>query len=281
MIVDFHTHIFPPGVIAGRSRYVDTESWFGRIYGDSQVRMAGPDELISEMDRCGIDRAVVSGFAWRSFELCVQTNDFIAETVAGYPERLAGLAVVPPLHPQVTAEVSRCAKLGFRGIGELLPDGQGFDPADTAALKPLARAAAEHGLPLLIHLNEPLGHTYAGKGSAGPKDGWLFARNFPELKIVFAHWGGGLPFFELMPEVRADLKNVWYDCAASPYLYAPRVYRAAIDLVGADRIILGSDFPLISPERYLRELDGQELVDDERQAILGGNALELLDWEAA
>lgn len=277
MIVDFHTHVFPAGVIAERRRYAAADSWFGALYGDGRAPMAGADELVREMDRCGVDHAVISGFAWQSLRLCAESNDCVAGAVASHPERLTGLAVVPPLDGGAAAEIERCVRLGFKGIGELQPGGQGFDLKDAGALKPLARAAAEHGLPLLVHLNEPLGHEYPGKGAAGPRDGWLFARSFPELKIVFAHWGGGLPFYELMPEVRADLRNVWYDCAAGPWLYEPRLYRLAIDLVGADKLLLGSDFPLLSPERYLREIEQQGLDEGERRAILGGNALKILD----
>lgn len=281
MIVDFHTHIFPAGMIAERQRYAAEEGWFSALYGDGRAPMAGADDLVREMDRCGIDHAVVSGFAWRSLKLCAESNDCVAEAVARHPERLTGLAVVPPLVAGAVAELERCLNMGLRGIGELQPEGQGFDLKDAGAMKPLARAAAEHGLPLLIHLNEPIGHEYPGKGSAGPKDGWQFARSFPELKIVYAHWGGGLPFYELMPEVRADLRNVWFDCAAGPWLYEPLLYRLAIDIVGAEKLLFGSDFPLLSPERYLKEIEQQDLDESERRAILGATALKLLDREAA
>ena len=125
------------------------------------------------------------------------------------------------------------------------------------ASEPLLDFAADNGLPLLIHLSEPVGRLYPGKGGTSPRKGFDFAARHPDLKLIYAHWGGGLPFYELMPDVREALANVWYDCSASPYLYR------AGDLPdcrwmswGAEKILFGSDYPLISPERYLGELDG-------------------------
>jgi len=281
VIVDVHTHIFPPDVIAGREAHLQQEEWFAQLYGPTEAPMASASDLIAEMDRCGVDRSVVCGFAWNSFDLYVETNSYIADAVARFPERLVGFANVPPTHPGALAELERCLGLGLRGVGELKPDGQGFDLGDEAALEPLLRLAAEHRLPLLIHLSEPVGRLYPGKGSTSPRKGFLFASRHPDLKLIYAHWGGGLPFYELMPDVREQLANVWYDCSASPFLYRPEVYRAAIDLVGRGKILFGSDYPLISPERYQREMAGLGLDEEELRAIMGDNAAALLGLEAA
>ncbi len=281
MIVDCHTHIFSPEIISGREEHVQREAWFSHLYGAPNARMASARELVAEMDRCGIDRAVVCGFAWNSFDLYVETNSYIANAVSRFPDRLIGFANVPPLHPKALAELERCLDLGFRGIGELKPEGQGFDLADGASLKPLAGMAAENGLPMLVHLSEPVGHLYPGKGGTSPRKGFEFASKHPGIRLIYAHWGGGLPFYELMPDVREALSNVWYDCSASPYLYRPDIYRVAIDVLGRDKILFGSDYPLISPERYIQELDSLGLREEERNAILGDNAIALLGLEKA
>lgn len=277
VIIDFHTHIFPPDVVSNRGAYLAQEEWFAHLYSSENARLATAGNLVEEMDRCGIDRAVVCGFAWNSFGLYVETNSYIADAVSRYPERLVGFANIPPLHPKATAELERCLDLGLKGVGELKPDGQGFDLADESGMQPLTAFAAENAVPLLVHLSEPVGHTYPGKGRTSPRKGYEFALQHPDLKLVYAHWGGGLPFYELMPDVRKALTNVYYDCSASPFLYESRIYRTAIDSVGYRKIFFGSDFPLISPERYVKEFDKAGLSADEREAIMGGNACLFLD----
>jgi len=275
VIVDCHTHIFSPEIIAGREAHLQREEWFAHLYGATNAHMASARELVAEMDRCGVDMAVVCGFAWNSFDLYVETNSYIADAVSRFPDRLVGFANVPPLHPEAISELERCLGLGLSGIGELKGAGQGFDLDDVASLLPLTDFALANDLPILIHLSEPVGRFYPGKGGSSPRRGFNFAAANPGLKLIFAHWGGGLPFYELMPDVKEALANVWYDCSASPYLYQPEIYRIATDAVGMEKILFGSDYPLISPERYLNELDGSGITDTARAAILGENASKL------
>ena len=105
---------------------------------------------------------------------------------------------------------------------------------------------------------------------------WWLVQNFPDIAIVLAHWGGGLPFYALMPEVREVLGNVYFDTAASPFLYDARVFEQVTSLVGADRVLFGSDFPLLGQARVLQEARGTGLSHDEEAAMLGGNAARLL-----
>ena len=185
--------------------------------------------------------------------------------------------VVNPLAGREAArEVERCARLGARGIGELHPDTQGFDLADRRALEPVMDAARAHGMPVLTHASEPVGHLYPGKGNQRPETLLAFAKNFPGATIVMAHWGGGLPFYALMPEVREALADVYFDTAATPFLYDPRVFETVAGLVGAERILFGSDFPLLAQERVLKQLEGAALSAEEKAAIGGGNAARLL-----
>ena len=96
-----------------------------------------------------------------------------------------------------------------------------------------------------------------------------------------AHWGGGLPFYALMPEVREALAGVYFDTAATPFLYDARVFETVAGLVGADRILFGSDFPLLAQERVLKQLDGAGLSAEEKAAIGGGNAARLFGLQPA
>ena len=103
-----------------------------------------------------------------------------------------------------------------------------------------------------------------------------FIARFPDLTIVCAHWGGGLPFYVLMPEVKLAMKNVLFDTAASPLLYSSQIYSQVVQLVGADKILFGSDYPLLTPRRLLKEISSLDLPEEAKKLILSGNARRLL-----
>ncbi len=277
MVIDFHTHVFSPEINKNRRRYAERDPSFAMIYANDKAKMATADELINSMDRDGVDMAVIANYGWTTHELCVETNDYILESIARYPGRLVGFCSVQPLSPDAAIdEIERCARAGIKGIGELRPDIQMLDLEHRDALQPVVEALQKLGLTLMIHASEPVGHLYPGKGSVTPDMIYPFIANFPDLPLVCAHWGGGLPFYALMPEVRQAMENVYFDTAASPFLYSPQIYQQVIQLVGADRILLGSDYPLIPQSRYLKDIDSIDLTEDEKGMILSGNARRLL-----
>ena len=277
MIIDFHTHVLPPRIKNDRSRYVERDTAFAQIYADKKARIATAEDLIAAMDKDGIDVSVIVNYGWSTPELCAATNDYILESAARYPERLIGFGAVSSLDGEASlAEIERCARRGIRGVGELRPDVQSPDFSRKEAMRPFVEVLRRHKLVLLLHSSEPVGHIYPGKGRATPDRLYPFIASFPDLPIVCAHWGGGLPFYTLMPEVRQALENVYYDTAASPFLYRPEIYLKVSQIVGADRILFGSDFPLMPASRLLREIDASGLPAEARDEILAGNARRLL-----
>ena len=77
--------------------------------------------------------------------------------------------------------------------------------------------------------------------------------------------------------VIASLQNVNYDTAASPFLYDRRIYRYAKELAGIDKVLFGTDYPLLKPERYRREMADAGLDPTELDDVLGSNAAHLLN----
>jgi predicted TIM-barrel fold metal-dependent hydrolase len=277
MIIDFHTHVLSPQIKNNRSRYADKDPAFALIYSDEKARIATADDLIESMDREGVDISVIVNYGWSTHELCVETNDYIMESVTRYPERLMGFCSVhPDAGDAALAEIERCAGAGVKGVGELRPDITSIDFTGKEAMAPLVDVLRKNGLILMTHASEPVGHTYPGKGSATPGMLYPFITNFPDLTVICAHWGGGLPFYTLMPEVKKALANVYFDTAASPFLYRPEIYRQVSQLVGPERILFGSDYPLIPPGRLLGEIDSTGLSWEDRSMILSGNARRLL-----
>jgi len=278
MIIDFHTHVFPPQIKKNRSKYIESDPCFAILYSDKNAKIATADELIASMDRAGIDTSVIVNIGWTTHELCVETNDYILESIARYPRRLIGFcAVQPHSYEAAITEIERCAEEGIRGIGEMRPDIQLFDLRDEEVIEPVIEVIRKRKLILLIHASEPVGHNYAGKGAITPETLYPFITSRPDLTIVCAHWGGGLPFYALMPEVKQAMGNVFFDTAASPLLYSPQIYKEVIQLVGAEKILFGSDYPLLAPSRLLDEIRSLDLPEETRDLILSGNAQRLLD----
>ena len=277
MIIDFHTHVLSPRIKEDRSRYVDVDPAFAQIYSDPKAKIATAEDIIENMDRDGVDASVIVNYGWSTHELCVETNDYILESVARYPKRLYGFCAVSSFTNDASLrEIERCAKAGAKGVGELRPDEQPAGFTNKEAMTPFVELLKENGLVLLTHASEPVGHMYPGKGEATPGLLYQFIVNFPGLTIVCAHWGGGLPFYALMPEVRKALENVYFDTAASPFLYVPEIYGQVSRLVGAERILFGSDYPVMPPSRLLKEIDGVGLPSEDKTKILSGNARRLL-----
>ena len=129
---------------------------------------------------------------------------------------------------------------------------------------------------LLTHSSEPVGHLYTGKGFTTPDKIWRFLNMFPDSNVVLAHWGGGLPFYSLMPEVSEAISNFYFDTAASPYLYSKSIFDIANQLIGPERILFGSDYPLISQSRIINQIKDSRLLAEEQQKIFSDNAIRLL-----
>ncbi|MFZ1198974.1 MAG: amidohydrolase family protein [Desulfobacterales bacterium] len=277
MIIDFHTHIFPPDVRNARQALFPAEPEFDLLYRSPKAKMIGAAELIATMDRQGVDKAVVFGFPWKSADIFQRHNDYIREAVRRFPDRLIGFACFDGCHPLATAEARRCIDNGLSGIGELAFYHCGIDASALDHLAPVMRLCRDNDLPVLIHTNEPVGHSYPGKSPNTLLQIYELIRRFPDNSIVLGHWGGGIFFYSLLKkEVAETLKNVYYDTAASPYLYDTRIYTVAAQLAGPEKILFGSDCPLLPPSRYREEFVQAGLSKADIDRISGGNAARLL-----
>ena len=279
--IDAHVHIFPPEIVADRERFSVRDPFFGALYASPRSRLATAEDLVAELDASGFDRAIAVGWGWQTNELCRMHNDYLIEAVHRFPDRITGFAAFQPTTGDSgIVETERALDGGLSGVGELMPHGQDYRLDDIDRMRPIAELAIAREVPILTHSSEPVGHIYPGKGDVVPDRLLTFITAFPGLKVIAAHWGGGLPFYALMPEVKRAITNVWFDSAASPYLYDPRIYRIVRDLVGIDRILFGSDFRLLPIARCAAQVEALGLPEIERDAILGLNAAQLLKLAA-
>ncbi|HEX4578577.1 MAG TPA: amidohydrolase family protein [Candidatus Dormibacteraeota bacterium] len=274
MIVDAHVHILPDRVRDNLDQIMSAEPWFAACHAGGQTT-ASAESLVAAMDEQHVDRAVCFSWPFADPGLCAEGNDYVAGACRRFPSRLVGFGVIQPADPGAADEVTRCARLGLRGIGELNADAQGWglfgDGVDAAV-----RASVAVDMPWTLHCSEPVGHDYPGKGAVTPDRVIQFAQRWSELTLICAHLGGGLPLYGHIREVRDVCERLYFDTAAQPFVYQPSVYRAVLDAVGAERILLGSDHPLLGVPRYLRALDDAGLDDAERALVTGANAAALL-----
>jgi len=277
MIIDFHTHVFPSFFRDDRFHLFSREPAFKMLYGSAESKRVGTDALLETMEKETIRKSVIFGFPWEVTDHYRRHNDYIIESVQKHPESFIGFCCFSPLSPGGPKETERCLRSGVSGVGELAVYGTGLSPRVIDALGETMALCAEFDVPVLLHANEPVGHDYPGKTPMTLAEIYRLLKAYPSNRIVLAHWGGGIFFYAFMKKaVKETLRNVWVDTAASPYLYTPDIYRIAVEAIGPDKIIFGSDYPLLTPQRYFKEMASAGLSPQSMERIKGVNAAELL-----
>lgn len=290
MTIDVHVHRYPHEVFADPVAFAVAKGekhWRELVAptkGNSLQGWADRETMLADMDAAGVDQAVLLGWYWEQPETCALQNRWHAEWIVRDPDRFYAFAAIHPHSPTLSGDLAAARDSGFRGIGESHPAVQGSTLRDPA-WKTIAAFAVAQDWPLLLHVTEPVGRPHPGRVHTPFEDLLWFASEHPSLKLVLAHWGGGLPFYELNPYVRKRLRNVYYDVAASPLLYDKAIFRTVLDLVGPDKILYGSDYPLrLHPARsekpafavFLEEIRSAGLSESEEKKILGDNTARLL-----
>ena len=292
MIIDAHTHRYPPEVFEDPKLFADArgeEHWLGLVQptkGPTLQGWADRTKMITDMEEAGIDRCALLAWYWEKPETCRLHNDWHARWIKEDPDRFYAFAAVHPEMNDPVEELQKRHEQGFSGIGECHPVAQGFSMRDPTWLACM-EFASEKGWPVNFHVTESVGHDYPGRIPTPLEDFLWLARQFPELKIILAHAGGLLPFFELNPRLKPELANVHYDLAACPLLYESSLYRLLIDTVGHEKIIWGSDYPLrVFPQKQKTPdfltfrndvLEKSKLSEIEQNAIFGLTFLSLLN----
>jgi predicted TIM-barrel fold metal-dependent hydrolase len=270
VVIDAHTHIFAPWQVANRAALCASDATFAELYADEKAMLATDHDLAGAMRQAELDRAVAAGFAFTHERDIAQQNEYLLHTAK------ADLRVIPvvTVNPAIVGWESAARgwlAAGARGFGELRPYNQGWDPLGRQG-RALCALARDAGVVLLWHVSEAPGHSYPGKaGGISATELCQLATAFPELRMIAAHQGAGLSFFFQMPEVRLALRNVYFDTAATSLLYDEQSVTRLVALVGKDRVLFGSDYPLLSPRRQIQRITAL-LPGDVAQAVCGGNA---------
>jgi uncharacterized protein len=289
---DSHIHRYPEEIFDNpvlwakqRKEYYWAKLITPRKKGYTLQGWADRSRLLKDMDAAGIEKVVMQAWYWQNQETCELHNQWHLQWIKEDPDRLLAFASVQPLGGDAAFDsLRRAVDGGLCGIGEIHPGVQGFTKDNPIWLK-ILDWAQKNDLPVNLHATEPVGRSYPGKIETPLASYVWIASTFPKLKLILAHWGGGLPFYELNAQCKKILKNVYYDTAASPLLYDKRVFRAGVNLVGAEKILFGSDYPLkLYPQeqkepdflRFVQDILDSGLTKAQCQKIMCENAKQLL-----
>jgi uncharacterized protein len=208
------------------------------------------------------------------------SNDFVAEAAARHPDVLIPFASIDPLRglAGVTAAQRLVEEQGVKGF-KLHPSLQSFDPTDRDAF-PFYEAVSALGVPVVFHTGQTgIGAGLPGGGGIrlGLSNPMLLdevAAAFPELRIIMAH--PSFPWQDEALAVATHKPNVWIDLSGwAPKYFPPNLVRYTNTLL-QDRMLFGSDFPVITPDRWMKDFDQLEIKPDVRPKVLKTNAARLL-----
>ena len=215
--------------------------------------------LLSTMDRCGVQAAVVQPFPYPKTSI-EQVHDAIAELAENYRGRIFGMASINPHWPaeRYRREAERCVRdLGFVGL-KLHPLGH-LAPINAAVSDIIFETAAELETPVMIHTG--FGVPFTLPALAIPR-----ARQYPKLKIILAHAGESLYAAEALVAA-GECENIYLETSWSQ----PGGIQNFISSLGAERVMMGSDLPNnLEPE--LAKYRSIDISDQQRRQSLGSTA---------
>ena len=264
MLIDFHTHAFPPKLAARALGKLSYDA--GGLTPQTDGTL---ESLKALMARDGVDLSVVLAIATNPAQMH-KVNDYAFEM--NREEGIVAFGSVHPDAPDALEELERIKAAGLRGV-KLHPEFQGFY-ADDEKLKPIYRKISQLGLITLFHAGEDYG--YAPPYHAMPEHLKNALRWF-ESPVVAAHWGGIGCGREVLDRLCGE--NLYFDLSYGYAAMAKPMAQAILDAHGPDRLLFGSDSPWHRPAWELQLLDTLDLSPGDREKIRWKNAAKLLELE--
>lgn len=269
--IDIHAHLRTGERREASAAHRDADRLF-----NADLRAADPVEFYASRHL----RAVIFDVDAESTSGQRMSNDEIAEAVRRSGGDLIGFASVDPWKGRAAIrELERCRELGLRGL-KVQPITQSFWLNDPK-FRPLWDACQQLELPVMVHT----GTTGIGAGSPGGRGLRLkygqpipalddVAADFPHLQLIAAHFGW--PWHLELLAVARHKANVHVDLSGwAPRYIPPEVIRYCNSVI-PDQFLFGSDFPLLSPDRWLAEFGELDLKPEVRRKVLYENACRLL-----
>lgn len=256
-VLDAHCHIYPEKIAAKAA--ASTNAFYEMEKGSCAGTAADLMELGAA---AGVDHFVVQSVATVPKQVR-SINTFIAAEVAAAKGKLTGLGTLHPDSEDIEGDVAQILELGLNGV-KLHPDIQKFAIDEPRCRKIYELCAGR--LPILLHTGDKR------FGFSNPEHLLPVLRDFPDLTVVGAHFGGW-SVWEEASERLAGLPNLWVDCSSTFYAISDNdTILKWIRRYGADRVLFGTDYPMWEPEQELERFFTLDLTEEERRLILGENA---------
>lgn len=253
MIIDCHTHLYTTGL----------SELFGAVREQA--------ELVDRAREAGIDKIVVSSLGrerylpYPSEEEVTQANDDVIELMRMFPDRVYGFCYLNPRNENCLKEIKRCAEAGMKGIGELWVAAKASSPG----IFPLIEEAIKRNLIILQHSFLKTDGNLADEST--PFDVAFLGKKYPEARIIMAHAGGNQ---RIGIEIVQEFPNIYVDISGG---YPERgLVENTLAILGAKRILFGSDAPGRSFAVQLAKVKAAAISEPEKKSILGENFLRLL-----
>ena len=275
--IDVHVH--PPTkefMIDSGGRHVEAAA---KKFGHT-IELRTFEQMLDEYTNCGIEKLVL--FAWdaeTASHMPRVTNEFVAKAAHRYSERIVGFASVDPHKKSAVKDLDYAIReLGLAGL-KLHPQAQAFEPNDPAYY-PIYSKCVELGVPVTFHT----GSTYWGAGLEGGggiklrfSDPMLLddvAADFPDLKVIMAH--PGWPWQDEQLAIATHKSNVYIDLSGwSPKYFQPLLVTYMSKMI-PQKFLFGTDYPMLSPRRWLLDFEGLGLSSEIKNMVLRENAKKLL-----
>lgn len=255
--IDAHCHVYPDAIAAKAARATCRFYDFDDPANDGTI-----GRLLAIAEESGIDGFVIQSVATTPHQV-EDINRFIAASVAAHPGVLYGLGTLHPDCADMAAEVRLIVSLGLHGV-KLHPDIQRV-ALDDDRCRRIFRLCADEGLPVLLHTGDRR-YDYSNPNRLIP-----ILREFPDLQVVGAHFGG-FSVWEEATAALADFGNLSVDCSSSLGFLSADKARQLVGRYGAARVMFGSDYPLWQPQHEAELLCGLRLSDADTAAIFSENA---------
>lgn len=262
-IFDAHVHVYPEA-IADRARVA-----LGKFYNFPVPGAATFDGYIEECRENETTGFLVFSVATTAHQV-KSINDFIAARASdaralGF--ETVGFAAMHQEFDAVEEELDRCVGMGLKGI-KIHPDIQGFDLLDKRMYR--ICEAAEGRLIINFHMGDDREEYRFSE----PKKLAKLLKDFPKLQVIASHLGG----YQAWDEARECLygkENVWYDNSSALWAMSPERAKELTLACGVDRVMFGTDFPVMKIKDYLELFNKEELDEPVRRAVLYENAKRL------
>ena len=278
--IDIHTHAEEPCGTHPDDGYDDLQAAMA-VYFNQPNNRPTIEETASYYRERKIGAVIFPVDAERETGYRRYPNEEVAEKAAANSDVLIPFASIDPAKGKTGAREARrlIREFGIRGF-KFHPSMQGFYPNDRSAYV-LYEAIAEAGLPALFHT----GQTGVGSGMPGGMGMRLkysnpmymddVAADFPDLKIILAH--PSFPWQEEALSVATHKPNVYIDLSGWSPKYFPPILVRYINSILQDKMLFGSDWPVITPDRWLADFAKLDIRDEIRPKVLKANARKLLN----